>query len=106
MGKRKAKHGMNDAERDRFRTLWNAAHEQTCARCGKLGTRIGMQDEELVVDVLCYRCFENAPHRFKLSPGGRAAQDVYRDAIKAGAHPRFAARAAEVHGQFSWYEER
>lgn len=86
------------AEPDNFRATYRAARAATCARCGCAGTRVGVQDEEFVLDVLCHGCFESAPHLFKVTP----AQDVYRSAIKAGAHPCIAARAAEVRGGFRW----
>lgn len=89
---------MSEAERDQYRALREASRSATCARCAALGTRVGMRGEQFVLDVLCHRCFEGAPHRFKVT----SAQDIYRDAIKAGAHPRFAARAAEVRGCFRW----
>jgi hypothetical protein len=81
-----------------FTALYEAAQTKNCVRCGKARVRIGEQDGKLVVDVLCHGCFEYAPALFKLT----AAQDVYRDAIKSGAHPRFAERAAEVRGRFRW----
>lgn len=83
-----------------FMALFSESQTECCARCGHLGTRLGKQDGKLVVDVLCTQCFEHAPHLFKVT----RAQDVYRDAIKAGAHPRFAARLAEVRGRFQWGE--
>lgn len=78
-----------------LRPLSRARH---CVRCQKLGVRIGRQEGELVVDVLCYWCFENAPYMFKAS----TVQDVYRNAINSGCHERIATRIAEVTGNFSW----
>lgn len=81
-----------------FTILYETAQHRQCVRCGRMNTRLGEQAGMLVVDVLCHGCFESAPSRFKLTP----AQDVYRDAINGGCHPRIAQRRAEVAGGFTW----
>jgi hypothetical protein len=94
----------NDEE---LMTVWRKTQHERCARCNRLGVRVGEQDARLVVDVLCYRCFENAPMSFKLSLRSRRPppQHIYRDAIKGGVHPRMAQRMAEVYGRFVWPTE-
>ncbi len=95
------KQGGTDAvDEQELLAVWKASRSATCARCGRVGTRVGLQNDTFVTDVLCHGCFERAPMRFKLT----SAQDVYRDAIEAGAHPRIAARAAEVRGLFRWWQ--
>ncbi len=81
-----------------FTALYEASKHQHCVRCGRMHTRLGEQAGALVVDVLCHGCFESAPTRFKLT----SAQDVFRDAVKDGCHPRIAQRRAEVVGGFTW----
>jgi hypothetical protein len=93
-----------DEDFAQFRRKTQKARNERCARCARRGVRVGMQDEQFVVDVLCHACFEHAPMAFKISsvPSQPPAQDVYRSAIKGGVHPRMAQRMAEVYGRFVW----
>lgn len=81
---------MRASERRLLERRWIESRSAICAVCGRMGTRVGEQNSKPVVDVLCTGCFEDAPMEFKLTK----AQDVFRDAVRAGCHPRIAARRA------------
>lgn len=73
-----------------FLRMRDEARSAVCVCCGRTGVRVGEQDKRPVVDVLCQGCFENAPHHFKVT----RAQDIFRDSVRIGCHPRIAARRA------------
>lgn len=75
-----------------YRELRPLALAQTCVACKRSPCRVGEQAGRPVVDVLCTPCFESAPYAFKVT----SAQDVHREYVTAGAHPKMAVRAALV----------
>lgn len=77
---------MRRRKADAWERRWVESRSERCAICKRMGTRVGEQGGAPVVDVLCHVCFENAPIDFKLTP----AQDVFRDAVRGGCHPRIA----------------